>query len=266
LLARADTDANLGRRNVERARVYYAACLIAIGKEKEADEQFRSAILDNPQIATPSSIVFPGAVVDRFLRVRATMLDELRRSQEERARVARAEAERAAERARQERSRVEALERLASQEAMIEKNRRWLATVPFGVGQFQNGDTALGAVFLTSEALLAATAVTAVSVQLSLYSAAQGGNRLSTTEARDITANLRTAQSVFLVSTAGFLATAAGGIVEAHLSFVPETPAGVRKRPASALPAARQSKPASVSFGAAPVAGGAAIGLSGVFW
>jgi hypothetical protein len=266
LLARPDVDASLGRRDVERARVYYAACLVAVGKNSAADDQFRAAIRDNPQMATPSSIVFPGAVVERFIQVRDTLVEELRRSQEERARIAQAEAARAAQRAREERDRIVRLERLASEETMVEQNRRWLATVPFGVGQFQNGDTALGALFLTSETLLAATALTAVSVQLSLYSAAEGGTRLDAGQAREINENLRTAQTVFLVSTGAFLATAVAGVVEAHLSFVPERPAGVRKRSPEQPPASREEpRGGVVSFGAGPIPGGAQLGLQGVF-
>ena len=36
------------------------------------------------------------------------------------------------------------LEKLASEETVIHVNSRWLALVPFGVGQFQNRQTALG--------------------------------------------------------------------------------------------------------------------------
>jgi hypothetical protein len=217
-------------------------------------------------MATPSSIVFPGAVVERFIQVRDTLVEELRHSQEERARIAQAEAARAAKRARQERDRIASLEELASQEIVVERNRRWLATVPFGVGQFQNGDAALGALFLTSETLLAATALTAVSVQLSLYSAAEGGTRLDAGQAREINENLRTAQTIFLASSAGFLATAVAGIVEAHLSFVPEKPAGVRKRSSEEPPTSRKEpRGGAASFGAGPLPGGAHVGLTGVF-
>ena len=50
--------------------------------------------------------------------------------------------------------RLALLEELAGTETVVERHSRWLALVPFGVGQFQNGQTADGWLFLVGEGLL----------------------------------------------------------------------------------------------------------------
>ena len=52
--------------------------------------------------------------------------------------------------------RLAMLEKLATTEVVVERHSRWLSLVPFGVGQFQNGQTAEGWLFLTAEGLFAA--------------------------------------------------------------------------------------------------------------
>jgi hypothetical protein len=251
----------LDAREVERARVYRGACLVALGDTEGADEQFRKAIRQNPQMATPSTIVFPQEVVDRFILVRSALLDEIRAAQERDARRADVEAERARERAELERRRLVELERLASHERVVHRNRRWVAWVPFGVGQFQNRNPVLGGVFLATETLFAATAVGATSIQLSLHAQAGGSGQLTPEERAQINENLRVAHAVSLVSLGGLLVTAVIGIAEANLSFVPEYDAGTRKRPPAQL---RISSP-RVAPVVVPHPAGAGLGVRGIF-
>jgi len=130
--------------------------------------------------------------------------------------------------------------------------------VPFGVGQFQNRDYVLGGVFLASEVLLAATAVTATSVELSLNAQAKGGAGLHGDVAQ-LNQNLQTANDVALIATGGLVLAAGLGILQANLGFVPEFPGGVRPR----------SKPKHVlpdpTIGVAPLNGGAALSVFGRF-
>ena len=258
-------------RSVEQARIYYAACLIAEGKTPRADEQFRLAIRSNPQLAVPSPVIFPQAVIDRFLTIRSSMIDEIRRAQEKRAREAREAAERAQRKAEAEQRRVEELERLARQETLVVKNERWIASIPFGVGQFQNRDYFKGALFLGVEVALGVTAVTATAIQLSLHSQAAGGENLE--EDAQLNQNLETAWTVSLITTGGLILTAVGGILEAHLSFVPEFPAGTRQRPpakpkvgvsSSGQPAQRAATANLAGVTLAPVVG-PVLGVQGSF-
>ncbi len=125
---------------VESARIYHAACLIGSGQNQLADEPLRAAIRQNPQMKPPDSLVFPPQVIDRFLRVRETMFDVIRKAEDERVKQAQEQARQQEERARANALRVAGLERLAQQETVITPQTRWLALVPFGVGQFQNGE------------------------------------------------------------------------------------------------------------------------------
>lgn len=248
---------------VESARIYYAACLMAVGKMKDADEQFRTAIRENPQIGVPSSVVFPQPVVDRFLVIRAAMHEEIQKAEEDRARKEQERIDRERRKSEEEHQRMLELERLSAQETVVSKNERWIASVPFGVGQFQNHDYVLGAVFLTLEVGLVATAITATEIELSLNKQSRGGNAFANQQEADaVTQNARTANIVALSATGAFLLTAIAGVVEAHLAFVPEYPEGTRPRRPGV---ARNAQRASIDPVIAPSLGGATLGLRGAF-
>jgi hypothetical protein len=251
---------SIAPRAREQASVYRAACLIALGRTDEADETFRRAVRENPQMAVPNAIVFPPAVIERFIIVRTTLLEEIRRADEERARRERQAALAAQQNAELEKLRVQRLEKLASEETLVVQNQRWIAWVPFGVGQFQNRDYVLGAGFLASEVLFVGTAITATSIYFSLNSQAKGGSGL-TGDVNQLNQNLRTANAVALYAAGGFLFVAAIGVLQANLAFVPEFPGGTRAR---AKPKHRSSSPAP-AVGFAPTPGGAAFSVFGRF-
>ena len=260
LLDDASQASLMAPRSREQARVYRAACLIAKGDIAAADDQFRIAVRENPQMAVPNAIVFPPAVLERFIIVRTTLMEEIRKADEERIRREEAMAAEARGRADAERQRVAQLEQLANQETVVVKNQRWIASVPFGVGQFQNRDSVLGAVFLTTELIAAGTAITATSIELSLHSQADGGRGLTDEAVEKLNANLSAARWTGAIASSVFLLTAIGGIVEANLSFVPEFREGIRQRTAPAAP----PKP-SVTPVVGAVPGAAHVGVFGRF-
>ncbi|MEO7033871.1 MAG: hypothetical protein ABI548_08310 [Polyangiaceae bacterium] len=244
---------------VEAARIYHAACLIGIGQNQQADEPLRAAIRVNPQMKPPDSLVFPPQVIDRFLRVRETMFDVIRKAEDERVRKAQEQARQQEERARKERLRVAGLERLAQQETLITPKSRWLALVPFGVGQFQNDEKSLGYVFLTSEVLLAASTLTTLGVETHLI--------LKTSRADNAAASNGSRSqdwyTALVYSSYAWLGVSVIGVVEAQLLFTPEQ-RQVRKR---ALPV--ELRPQTSFFrvepSAIPVPGGAVFGVTGRF-
>jgi hypothetical protein len=159
------------------------------------------------------------------------------------------------------------LEELASEETIVSHNKRWVASIPFGVGQFQNRDYVLGTVFLTAETLLLATAITSTALQLHYNSQANGGAGFTRDTPVDaLNRNLETAQIVTLSATGALILVAAGGIVEAHLAFVPEFRDGTRPR---RLPSLNQSMSTlhglSIEPSLAPTRGGALFGVGGRF-
>jgi hypothetical protein len=244
---------------VESARIYHAACLIGMGQNQQADEPLRAAIRVNPQMKPPDSLVFPPQVIDRFLRVRETMFDVIRKAEDERVRQAQEQARQQEQRARKERLRVASLERLAQQETLITPKSRWLALVPFGVGQFQNGEKSLGYVFLTSELLLAASTFTTLGVESHLI--------LATSQTKEAAASnvsrLRDWRSALVFSSYAWVGVSVVGILEAQLMFTPEQ-RQIRKRP---LPL--ELRPQAAFFRVEPsamaVPGGAVFGVSGQF-
>ncbi|HEX4341693.1 MAG TPA: tetratricopeptide repeat protein [Polyangiaceae bacterium] len=258
LLDDVGQSASIAPRTREQASVYRAACLIALSRTDDADASFREAIRENPQMAVPNAIVFPPAVIERFIVVRTTLMEEIRRSEEERAYRAREAAFAARRKAEEEKIRVQRLEQLAGQETFVSQNQRWIAWVPFGVGQFQNHDVGLGALFLTTEVLLAGTAIGAASIELSLNAQAKGGAGLGGDVAQ-LNQNIHTANDVALIATGSLILVAAGGIWQANAAFVPEFPLGVRPR--------RKPKPftSETSAVVVPVVGGAALSVFGRF-
>jgi tetratricopeptide (TPR) repeat protein len=245
------------------ARTFLAACLIASGKLEEARQQFRQAILEDRQLEPPDPVVFPQAVVDVFVQVRSSLMDALRRQQEEELQRSRREAAAQLQRVERERLRVRELERLATLETLVRKNERWMAWVPFGMGQFHNDNQTLGWIFLSTEAALAATAITATSIELGLHSQAEGGR--APLDSADLTNKVRVARQVGTVSWLALLGVATAGILEANLSYRPELPAGQRRRalPESLRP--RESPGAGRGAEVAPLLGAGWVGLKGSF-
>ena len=239
---------------VERGQVYLAACLIGIGEPERADEVLRAAIRKNPQMSPPDGLVFPQPVIDRFLQVRQQLMDEIRRLEQQSIEKAQRRAEEQAQRLEAERWRTKELEYLASQQLIIRDNSRWLAALPFGVGQFQNRDPTLGWVFLGSELAMAATMVGALAVDRFVLLPQQEDPQLSQEGYNAVTQHRWTAYTVFVASSWAFIGTAAAGIVQAQIAFVPE----FRDVETRALPGRLRSpqSPTPVSFGPLLPSGG----------
>ncbi len=210
------------------ARIYLAACLIASGRTDEARQQFRQAILEDRMLEAPDPVVFPPTVVDVFVQVRTSLMEDLERQQEEELQRSRREAEARLRAEQRERWRVAELERLAALETVVRRNERWMAWVPFGLGQFQNGDSSLGWIFLGVEGALAITAITATSIELGLHSQAEGGRAPLNSE--DLTSKVRAARRVGTAAWVSLAGVVAAGILEANLSYRSEVEVGQRRR------------------------------------
>lgn len=247
---------------LERARIYYAACLIGNGQVADAEAQMRAAIRQNPQMRAPDSLVFPATVIDRFFKVRDSLVDEIKKAQAEELARKRAAAEEAARRALAERRRVERLEELASREVVVEKNNRWIAALPFGVGQFQNRDPLLGYLFLGAEVALAGTALTAMVIELDLNARTDDDPR---PDPADLNGKLRSAHQVLTYSSWGFVGVAAAGVLQAQLAFVPEFRDTVKKPLSPDLRRPPDAPAVSLRPLALPTAGGVELGVVGRF-
>lgn len=243
---------------IDRARGQYAIALTALGREAEADEQILAILRRDPGFS-PNPAVFPQAVLDRFTRVRGEHRADLERitreqaEQERRARVAQQKAREA------ERRWLAELEQRAGELRIVEKNSRWIAMLPFGVGQLQNGDHALGAFFMATEVLAAGSAIVTAVVHDAKASAnpalpdPETGRAIDTEALNSELSTLRTLNHISFGVAAGL---AALGIVQAQIAFVPSR-VRVEKRP---LPK-RPSVTPSASIGPT----GAGVSLIGTF-
>jgi hypothetical protein len=246
---------------VETARVYQATCYIGLGRADLADDPLREAIRNNPEMRRPDSLLFPQRVIDLWISVKDGLVNELRAQEQEAIERARKEA---AERQRGDNERWAyclMLERYARQEVIVVKNRRWVAAVPFGVGQFQNGNAPLGWIFLGTEAALGLTALTALNVHSHLQTKADAARERGGSAGADVNERLDDWHLALTLSTYGLLGVAALGIGEAQLSFVPE----VRTVQERALPQAPRPALVTVTPRVAGGPGKFELGVAGTF-
>ncbi|HEX4448783.1 MAG TPA: hypothetical protein VH044_18700 [Polyangiaceae bacterium] len=211
------------------ARMYLGASLLAEGKKADAATVFEQLLRDKPDYQPdPLRVTLQAtdALIDARSRLReelaATMAEKVRLAQEEKAKIE-VERQKAAQR-------LAMLEKLASEETLTERHSRWLALIPFGVGQFQNGQTALGIGFLVVESL--AVIGNVVSQVILLYNENQTNDAVRTGNATAAGYHAR-AQDAYVAGdlfAAGFAVAAIAGIVHAQLTFVPER-IEVRQRP-----------------------------------
>jgi len=251
------------RDATEKARLYFAACLVGVDQPQQADIVFRQAIRDSPHLQ-PNPLEFPRPVVDRFGAVRKTMLDEIAKADRERAERAKRVAEQRRAEVERKRVRERRLYELASHETIIVENSRWIAAVPFGVGQFQNRSPALGWVFLTTEALALTGTAVGIAWELELH----GSVFDSDIDGKDWDRQVKTARALSTISLYSFAGLAVTGIVEAQLAFEPRfmrtreraLPPELRQQPNS--PTARRPLPVPrVALLPAAAADGRGLGL-----
>jgi tetratricopeptide (TPR) repeat protein len=222
---------------VLESRKYLAASYLFAGKAGEAEAQFESLLRADPGYQL-DPVAFPEEVRQLFDRVRERIDAEQQALQADEAREAEQEAQREAERERL-RARVAQLEDIAREEVVRQEHSRWVAMIPFGVGQFQNGHQRLGLTLAITQGIMAATALTSFllhrdTVQTELPGAPLPGcptgdasfcERLNRRE--------RAYRYTNWISTGLLGALVIYGLIDAQLRFVPHREATrPRERPA----------------------------------
>ncbi len=212
---------------VAEARKYLGAAYLFVGRRDAARQQFERLLRAEPDyILDP--LRFPIDVQELFDSVRERLVLE---HHQERERTALEErAMRAEERAR-------SLILFAEEEVTTAvPNSRWLALLPFGVGQFENGDPGLGWAFLLSETALAGTAIGAMIwwQELSVFAnrAQLAGDATSIREANQL---LEAAFVLHWSAVGALSAVVLAGILEAQIRFVPARTVRERRRVPEAL-------------------------------
>jgi hypothetical protein len=133
--------------------------------------------------------------------------------------------------------------------------------VPFGAGQFQNGQKALGWIFLGTESALAvATTATFAVYRVQYANSADAYNQGQRTASQQWLDRANATRTWNLALFGAFAATAAVGILHAQLTFVPEvTVVKTRAIPRVAI------TPTAVPLGTERGVSGGAIGVAGSF-
>jgi hypothetical protein len=243
------------------ARMYLAAVLLGEGKASDAQSVLTSLLLDKPDYQ-PDPLRVSLQATDALVDARGRLRENLGRLQAER--VLQAQEERAKADAERQRAalRLQMLEKLAGEELVIEKHSRWAAVLPFGVGQFQNGQEAAGWLLLSTESLLVIGSVVGGAFMLYDQGQAEDAEKRHDPAASAYNAHAQVAAWVGDTFAAGFALVAAAGIAHAQFTFVPER-TEIRQRP---LPSVSLSFAPWVTPGACREGGtGGVLGLRGTF-
>jgi hypothetical protein len=197
------------------SRKYLGATYLFQGKKGAAREQFRSLLEEDPDYDL-DPVAFPEAVVQTFQEIKKEVSAELaRKAALEAARRQRERSNEVEELIRQQ-QRIQMLEELAGTETVEKVNSRWIAALPFGIGQFQNEDRKLGIMFaVTESAFLVASIATFI-----------GHNSLRDENPTpdEIERATRVEKALRIgnwVSVGAFLSFAVAGIIEAEVRFKP---------------------------------------------
>ena len=220
-----DAEPRLQNRSlVLESRKYLGTSYLFLGKLDLAEREFERLLrMDPAYVLDP--LGFPEEVQRLFSQVKTRL--EADRVAAEAARILEEERLRneKAERARLENERWLRLSHLAQTEQVTEIRSRWLAMVPFGVGQFQNGHSGLGLVLAVSEVSLLAIATTTYFLHDDLRGQKPSDAQID--DARVAESALRYTNQISL----GLLAVVAvTGIIDAQLRFA-GTRHYERKRP-----------------------------------
>ncbi len=237
---------------IEQARALDAASLLALKDDKAADELIAAILRANPGYQ-PSAAMFPPEVMDRFTLVRGKLQTELNGIVQDRERDL-AKKRLAAQQAHdREEAWIAELQALAGQR--VERNSRWIALIPFGIGQIQNGDVRAGIAFAVGEAAFGVAALAAVGEFNSLASTNPYAATATPVNIPELNSRISTWVLVNRITFAGWAALTAAGIMHAQITFVPERTYTDRPVP---------PRPKLVPI-ASPLPGGAMLGLGGTF-
>ncbi len=199
---------------IQRARGLYTIALHALNRPNEAKEQFKLLLRDNPTF-TPSPALYPPKVILLFTEAKSEIEAELTAATIA-AQKKKAEAEAA-------RKKYEAwlleIEKIAATETVVSERSRWIAAIPFGVGQFQNEAWALGALFLSVESLALTGTVTTAVLQDQYVECGRVAE--CATDHEQLNQQLSTIRVVNYVSLGVLGAAIITGIIEAEVNFEP---------------------------------------------
>jgi tetratricopeptide (TPR) repeat protein len=197
------------------ARKYLGATYLFLGEQDAAREQFRLLLEEDPEYDI-DPVAFPEAVVQTFEEVQSQVRSELAKKKAlEEVRKQQQRAEELEELIR-EQQRIQKLEELAATETVEKVNSRWIAALPFGIGQFQNEDRRLGIMFATTQSVFLVASIATFIGHNSLRDENPAPDEID--RAQRVERALRIGN---WVSVGAFVGFAVAGIAEAEARFKP---------------------------------------------
>jgi hypothetical protein len=197
------------------ARKYLGATYLFLDDEVAAREQFR-LLLEEDDEYDIDPVAFPEAVVQTFQQVKSQV--ETERAREKALEATRQAQERAdeVEQLIMQQQRIAALEELAGSETVERVSSRWIAALPFGVGQFQNQNRRLGIMFAVMESAFLAASIATFVGHNSLRN--ENPNPDEVGRAERVERALRIGN---WVSVGGLVSFYVAGVIEAEVRFKP---------------------------------------------
>jgi len=242
---------------IKPARAQYALALFAEGRTLEVYAQAEAILRADPTYQ-PNASLFPQKLVDIFVEVRGRLAEEIAEAARKKAESTQRARDAEESRKRAEAAYIAALEKQAAEETVLLERSRLYAFVPFGVGQIQNGDVALGLGFGIFEALAGGTSLVTFVIQQDLEGAADAAKSTDGVDEEQALAQNDGWTLANRVSFGAYLGAMLIGVVEANVSYQeldPET----RVRPLPRKPGV------SIAPVVAPARGGATLGATGRF-
>ena len=227
---RAMLDPNTGSLKspelIDEARMFLGASLFALKRGDEADVVW-AKILEHNDAYSPDPLTFPTPVLDAFTDTRTRHKDEINERKRKEALEAAARKKKEEEEKARQAAYVKLLEKLAGEEKIVDHHSRWLAAVPYGAGQFQNGKPLAGTLFLITEgALTLALAATSIVFYAQLAQAHDAFNAQDTFTNTQLynqyIARATTTRYVNLSIAGAFVLEAIAGVIEAQADYVPK--------------------------------------------
>ncbi|MEM7139003.1 MAG: hypothetical protein AAF500_20685 [Myxococcota bacterium] len=197
------------------SRKYLGATYLFLGEDTKAREQFRRLLDEDPDYDL-DPVAFPEAVVTTFREVKAEA--DAERARQAAIEAARQEQARNLEREEllRQQARIDELEALAATETVERVNSRWIAALPFGIGQFQNQNRRLGIMFAVTESVFLISSIATFIGHNALRNENPSEDQLARFERTE-----RALRISNWVSVAGLLSFYVAGVVEAEVRFKP---------------------------------------------
>lgn len=197
------------------ARKYLGATYLFLAKDAAAREQFQLLLQEDPDYEI-DPVAFPEAVVQTFQEVKREVTVDRERAEALEAAQQQRERSDELEELIREQQRVRELEALAAAETVEKVNSRWIAALPWGIGQFQNQNRKLGIMFAVTETAFLASSIATFIGHNSLRDENPTPDELD--RARRVERALRIGN---WASVGALLSFYVAGVIEAEVRFKP---------------------------------------------